>query len=170
MTCGANLSPLAPADNLWFAEQESELGVFIHGYQSVWLPASLLEPGQRGRLAEALFAATDHWAVALHVNKGLAGADAADLAAAKDTAMNHAVLDAFALAIIAGGEPDAYRYLVDRAPDLGAARRDAKAIGDAADKLRRVAPDCGSYVSEGDYFDAQWQQSFWGRTIADCSP
>ena len=96
----------------------------------------MLEPGQRGRLAEALFAATDHWAVALHVNKGLAGADAADLAAAKDTAMNHAVLDAFALAIIAGGEPDAYRYLVDRAPDLGAARRDAKAIGDAADKLR----------------------------------
>jgi len=76
--------------------------------------------------------------------------------------MNPAVLDAFALAIVAGGEPDAYSYLVDRVPGLGAARRDAKAIGDAADKLRRVAPDGGSYVSEGDYFDAQWQQSFWG--------
>ena len=40
----------------------------------------------------------------LHFNKGLAGASAEDVAAARDTAMNPAVLTAFALAIIAGGD------------------------------------------------------------------
>jgi FAD/FMN-containing dehydrogenase len=31
------------------------------------------------------------------------------------------------------------------------------------DALLRVAPDAGSYVSESDYFEPNWQASFWGR-------
>ncbi len=38
--------PGAPEDNVWFAEQKTELGVFIHGFQSIWLPASLLQQDQ----------------------------------------------------------------------------------------------------------------------------
>jgi FAD binding domain len=41
--------PGAPKDNVWFAEQNTELGIFIHGYQSIWLPASLLR--QNGKVA-----------------------------------------------------------------------------------------------------------------------
>jgi FAD/FMN-containing dehydrogenase len=29
-------------------------------------------------------------------------------------------------------------------------------------ELRKLVPDAGSYVSESDFFDARWQQSFWG--------
>jgi FAD/FMN-containing dehydrogenase len=29
-------------------------------------------------------------------------------------------------------------------------------------ELRKVAPEPGSYVSESDYFEADWQRSFWG--------
>ena len=47
---------------------------------------------RRAALADALFAASRHWGVSLHVNKGLAGAPAeAIVAAARDTAMNPAV-------------------------------------------------------------------------------
>ena len=46
-----------------------------------------------------MFAAAKHKGVALHFNKGLAGAPPDAIAAAKDTAMNPAVIDAFALAI-----------------------------------------------------------------------
>lgn len=154
--------PGAPATNMWFGEQNTELGVFIHGYQSMWLPASLLQREQQARLVDALFAASRHFAVMVHFNKGLAGAGAAELAAAQDTAMNPAVLTAFGLAIIATGDPGAYADLLKGPPDLAKARQDAVAIGRAADALRRVVPNAGSYVSESNFFERGWQRSFWG--------
>ena len=47
-------------------------------------------------------------------------------------------------------------------PDLTAARRDAGAINRAMDALLKVVPHRGSYVSESDFFERAWQQSFWG--------
>jgi FAD/FMN-containing dehydrogenase len=158
----ADRRPGAPRDNVWFTEESNELGVFAHGYESAWLPASLLRGDRHERLSDALFAATRHWDVALHFNKGLAGTNADDVAAARDTAMHPAVLTAFALAIIAGGGPPAYPGMPGGGPDLAAARKDARAIGAAMDELRKVVPDAGSYVSEGNYFDAGWRRSFWG--------
>jgi FAD/FMN-containing dehydrogenase len=84
------------------------------------------------------------------------------VAAARDTAMNPAVLTAFALAIIAGGIPAAYPDLVGSPLDLASARRNAEAIGRASDALRHVVPDAGSYVSESNFFERGWQRSFWG--------
>jgi FAD/FMN-containing dehydrogenase len=158
--------PDAPVNNVWFAEQNTELGVFIHGFQSLWLPAFLLEQDQRGGFANALFAATRHWDVQLHFNKGLAGASAEDVTAAQDTAMNPAVLTAFALAIIAFGDAPAYKDLLTGPPDLAEARQHAAAIAAAGDELRKVVPDAGSYVSESDFFERDWQVAFWGANYA----
>ncbi len=154
--------PGAPEDYVWFAEQNTELGAFIHGYQSLWLPALLLQAEQQSRFADTLFAATRHWAVTLHFNKGLAGADASEVAAARDTAMNLVVLTAFALAIIAGGDPATYPYLLGHPIDLERGRRNAVSIGKAADELRKLVPNAGSYVSESNFFGRNWQRSFWG--------
>ena len=49
-----------------------------------------------------MFACTRQWDVEFHFNKGLAGAQPDAIAAARDTATHPQVLDAFALAIIAG--------------------------------------------------------------------
>jgi hypothetical protein len=138
------------------------VGQFLHGYRSAWLPAVLLETGQQPRLAEALFASTRHWAVAWHFNKGLAGAPADAVAAARDTAMNPAVVDAFALAICASAGPPAFAGMPGPEPDLAAARRQGRAVGRAMDELLKVAPQAGSYVAESDFFESTWQQSFWG--------
>jgi hypothetical protein len=59
---------------MWWAGNQGEVGVFWHGYESIWLPASLLEKEQQKQLADALFASSRHWRVSLHFNKGLAGA------------------------------------------------------------------------------------------------
>jgi hypothetical protein len=40
----------------------------------MWLPAALLQKDQQQGLSEALVAASRHWIVHLHFNKGLAGA------------------------------------------------------------------------------------------------
>jgi FAD/FMN-containing dehydrogenase len=154
--------PGAPANNVWFAEQNTELGAFWHGFDSLWLPASLVHQDHRSRLTEALVTAAKHWTVSLHFNKGLAGAAAENVAAARDTAMSPAVLTAFALAIIAGGDAPAYQYLHTGLPDLTVARRHAAAITSAGHELRKIVPDAGSYVSESNFFERNWQAAFWG--------
>ena len=88
----------------WWAGDNDQVGKYWHGYRSVWLPDSLLAKDQTNRLVDALFSATRHWRVSLHFNKGLAGAPPEEISAARDTATNPAVLNAFALAIIAGGD------------------------------------------------------------------
>jgi Berberine and berberine like len=45
---------------------------------------------------------------------------------------------------------------------LAAARLARQEIDKAMEELLRVAPGAGSYVSESDYFERDWQRSFWG--------
>ncbi len=150
----------APAQNLFWAGNLGEAGQVLYAYKSAWLPQSLL--ARRQELCDALFAASRHWRVALHFNKGLAGAPAEAIGAARDTATNPAVLDAVALAIIASGGPPAYPGIAGHEPDLGAAQRTAAAIESAMAELRKLVPNPGSYVSESDFFEPDWQSSFWG--------
>ena len=42
----------------------------------------------------------------------------------------------------------------------------AQAIGRAAGELRKLVPSPGSYVSESDYFEADWRNAFWGANYA----
>jgi FAD/FMN-containing dehydrogenase len=158
--------PGAPADHIFWAGNLGEAGQVLHGYQSAWLPASLLQADRQSRFADALFTATRHWHVTLHVNKGLAGAPADAIDGARNTAMNPAVLDAFALLISAAGEPPAYPGIPGHEPDVASARKDADAIGKAMDAVRALLPNVGSYVSGGDFFNPDWQQSFWGPNYA----
>jgi FAD/FMN-containing dehydrogenase len=154
--------PGAPAGNVWWAGDAGQVGWLLHGYQSLWLPAALLEKDQQEPFADALFAASRRWAVALHFNKGLAGAPTDVVAAAKDTATNPAVLTAFALAIVAAGSAPAYPGIPGHEPDLTSARRDAGAVAMAMAELRKLVPNAGSYVSETNFFESDWQRSFWG--------
>jgi FAD/FMN-containing dehydrogenase len=152
----------APPHHAFWAQNQNEAGQLLHGYQSAWLPASLIEPGKQPLLVEAVFASSRHWPWALHFNKGLAGAPEAEIAAASDTATNPAMLDAFALAIIASEGPPAFPGMPGAEPDLTAARDEAQRIGQAMAELLKVAPGAGAYVAESNYFQQDWQTAFWG--------
>ncbi|HEX6534820.1 MAG TPA: FAD-dependent oxidoreductase [Gemmatimonadaceae bacterium] len=158
----ADPRPGAPPTHSWWRGDGDQVGVFLHGFASAWLPASLLAAPNVQRLADSLFAASRHWEVQLHFNKGLAGAPGDALDRARDTAMNPAVLDAFALAIIAAGGPPAFPGIVGHEPDLPTARENAAKVRSAIREIRRLLPRPGSYVSESNYFEADWQHSFWG--------
>jgi FAD/FMN-containing dehydrogenase len=149
-----------PESFLW-AGNEVEAGQFLHAYYSRWLPASLLGD-ELALLGDALLAASRHWGISLHFNKGLAGSSADDLEAARDTAMNPRVLESFALAVIIAEGPPAYADLPVDNEDLTAARRDAAAVMRAGDEISRLVPAPGAYVSESDYFIGDWQEAFWG--------
>ncbi len=159
--------PNAPSSNIFWSANLSEAGHFIHGYDSTWLPAALLHNAeQRRQLSDALFEAGRIWPIELHFQKGLAGASPKVIEAAAETATNPAMREAFVLAILGSEGPPARPGLPGYQPDLAAARRDAAQIGKAMTVLRNLAPDSGSYVAESNFFEPDWQRSYWGDNYA----
>jgi FAD/FMN-containing dehydrogenase len=158
--------PGAPEGNIFWASNLGEAGQVHHGYQSAWLPASLLQSDERENLGDALFAATQHWSVSLHLNKGLARAPAEAIDAARNTAMNPAVLDAFALIICGAEGPPAYPGIPGHEPDLSTGRKQEHAVKKAMKEVRKLVPNAGSYVAESNFFEKAWAQSFWGPNYA----
>jgi hypothetical protein len=154
--------PGAPAHHVWWAGDGDQAGQFLYGYASLWLPRSLLDESQRVRLVAALAHGSTRWPVSLHFNKGLAGAPREAVEAARNTATNPVVLESFALAILGSNGPAAYAGLPGGAADLRAADRDAADIRASIAALRAIVPNGGSYVSESDFFQRDWQRSFWG--------
>ncbi len=154
--------PGASPDNIFWAGNLAEAGHVLYGFQSVWLPAALLAAERQELLADTLFAASRQHPLELHFQKGLSGASDEVIAAARDTATNPDVLSAFMLVIVAGEGPPAYPGLAGHEPNLKNARNEAAQIGRAMGELRKIAPESGSYVAESDYFESNWQQSYWG--------
>lgn len=148
--------------NAWWAGNTGEVGVCIWGFDSLWLPASLLEDTAQPNLVDALFASSRSSSVGLHFNKGLAGAPPEAIAAAKETAMNPAVLTAFALVIVVDHEGPAYPGIPGHEPQTVAARSARARIDSCMTPLRALVPNPGSYVNEANYFERNWQDAFWG--------
>ncbi len=169
--------PGASANDFCWTGDAAQAGAFWYAYTSAWLPASLLRPENQSHLADAWFAASRHWGVALVFNKALAGAPAAAIEAARNTAMNPDVVDAFAWAVTTAHGPPAFPGLPP--PDLATSTRElfADLLGESAGALRSrvakamatvraVAPNIGTYVNECDYFQPDWQKVFWGANYA----
>jgi FAD/FMN-containing dehydrogenase len=161
-----NTAAGARPGEFWWAGDGDQVGQFLYAYESLWMSASLLGSLQRERLVDALFRATRHFGFSLHCNKGLAGAPPDAIEAAKNTATNPEVLTAFALAISADSESPAYPGIAGREPNDADGRTSATRIDAAMNELRAVAPANGSYVSESNYFQKQWQQSYWGANYS----
>jgi FAD/FMN-containing dehydrogenase len=163
---GIDTRPGAGPNNAWWAGDAGQVGWFIWGYESLWLPASLLESDAQQGLADALFASSRYSGVELHFNKGLAGATPDAIAGAQDTAMNPAVLTAFALAIAAAGEGPAYPGIPGHEPAVVAGRKAAARVDRCMSQLRALVQKPGSYVSESNYFENGWQQWYWGSNYS----
>jgi FAD/FMN-containing dehydrogenase len=155
--------PGAPNANFFWANNVDEVGEVLHAYQSTWLSQQLLAPRRQPALVDGLVRASQSWQVTLHCNKGLAGAPAHVLAWTADTAMNPAVLDAFALAIAAANESPAYPHVAGHEPNVAQGRHEARLVNAAMAPLKALARQPASYVSETDYFQTDWQTAFWGR-------
>jgi FAD/FMN-containing dehydrogenase len=153
-------------NNIFWKGNQEESGQFLYAYQSAWLPESLLEAIQIKTLTEALFQASRYWTTSLHFNKGLAGSSPEVRMAAKNTAVHPALGNAFALVIIAAeGEPS-YPGLAGHEPDMKEAKSAAENITKAMHEIKSHVVTTGSYVSETDYFETNWQESFWGSNYS----
>jgi FAD/FMN-containing dehydrogenase len=155
--------PGTPEDRFFWAGDGGQVGWVIHSYLSTWTPSALLADERRPALVDAVVHAAGAWGFAFHFNKGLAGAAPAALERTRDTPMNPAVLDAFALAIAGSGEGPAYPGVAGHEPNLAMGRAEAEKSRAAMAPLMALAPEPAAYVSETDYFEADWQTAFWGE-------
>lgn len=153
----------APKDHfLWGGDQE-QVGQFLHGYQSAWMPKQLLSSDSQSQLVNTLFNASRIWSVGIHFNKGLAGAPKSAIDAARDTAMNPTVLDAFALIIIGGHSAPEFQGMTNQKIKPQKARANAVRIRKSMNEILKLVPNAGAYVSESDYFQSNWQTAYWGK-------
>ena len=154
--------PGAGPNNAWWKGDGGQVAWFISGFQSLWLPASLLETDMQQRLADALFASSRYQDFELHFNKGLAGAPPDAITAARDTATNPAVVTSFALAIVGAAQGPAYPGIPGHEPSVAAGRQAAQRVDRCMNELRALVSHPGAYVSESNYFERGWQQAYWG--------
>jgi FAD/FMN-containing dehydrogenase len=152
----------ASASNVWWNGDGGQVGWVVWGFESLWMPASLLQDDSQEKLANALFSASRFTEVELHFNKGLAGAPSEAIESAKDTAMNPAVCAAFALAIVADGQRPAYPGIANHEPDVAKGRKAADTVHRCMNELRAVASSGGAYVSESNFFESNFEHSYWG--------
>ena len=156
----------ASPNNVWWNGDGGQVGWVVWGFESLWMPASLLQDDSQEKLSNALFSASRFTEVELHFNKGLAGASSEAIESAKDTAMNPAVYGAFALAIVADGQGPAYPGVPNHEPDVAEGRKAANAVHRCMNELRTVAASGGAYVSESNFFEPDFEHSYWGANFA----
>jgi FAD/FMN-containing dehydrogenase len=154
--------PGASPDHVFWATNRGEAAQVLHAYQSAWLPKDLLSPARQPALVDAIIAASAEWGFSLHTNKGLAGGAPDAIAAARETAMNPQVADAFALLICSAEGRPAWRGIPGHEPDVASGRKEAAAVTRAMVPFRKLVPNAGCYMSESDYFRRDWHRAYWG--------
>ena len=155
--------PGSPPDRFWWATNQEEVSQYWDAYGSRWLPVQLLEPSKRTALADALFEASRHCAFSFHANKGLSGAAVDARQRDRQTAINPAVFEAVALVVSASGQQYAFPGVPGHEPDPAASAEAAPKVNAAMKVIRAATPEAGTYVNECDYFEPDWQRSFWGE-------
>ncbi len=151
----------ASPTNVWWTGDSDQVASTIYAYDSLWLTATLLDDQSPERLASGLFAGWRYQWIHLHFNNGLAGRPTETCQTARDTASNPALINSFALAIVsaaAGGYPG----VRDHEPDVAAARKSRDEVSRCMNALRAVVSTAGAYVAEGNFFERDWQHSYWG--------
>jgi FAD/FMN-containing dehydrogenase len=152
--------PQAPEGNGWWRADHEQIGAFVFGCDSMWLSQQLLEDSQQ--LSEKLVEAGSIFCVDLHFGRGLAAASTSAKSAARGTATNPVMLDAFALAVVGTSGKPRYPGLERTSGSEEEGIRESQHVREAMKVLRRHAPGGGSYISESDYFSDNWREDYWG--------
>src|SRR5215469_8813662 len=153
--------PGQPPGNFWWTSNQFEVSWYLDAYQSRWIPRSLFEESPHA-LADALFDASRHWFAELHVNKGLWGTPPDAAERDRVTSVNPAAFEAAALLLSASFQEHAFPGVPGHEPDPVTGAANARQVGEAMKPIRTITPGSGSYVNETDYFEPDWQDSFWG--------
>ena len=155
--------PGAPASNVYWAGDHGQVGFFLHGYDSVWMPADLFD-ARRSRRALPTRCSLRAGTGALRCisTKGWPARPRRRSRKPKTCRRTpRCRMRSRSRSSRAPGRPltPAFRAT---SPDVAVARKNAASVDCGDGRTRKVAPDGGAYVSEANFFDKQWQSAYWG--------
>ena len=158
--------PGASATNVFWRSNLGEAGWFLHAYQSTWMPAALLADDRRGagRRAVRRQPPLAHGPALQQGTGRCAGRGGCGGARHRDQSGGDRGLRARHQR--GRGAAGLRRHRRPRARSRQGARHDAEHVTAAMGELRKLVPKPGAYVSESDYFEADWQRAFWGANYA----
>lgn len=146
----------------WWVANQKEVAAYWYAYQSRWIPRDRFEPANAPRFARTLFEASRKWTLDLDFHKAQASASKEALLRDRETSVNPAVYRAAALVII-GASGDGLPGVAGHEPNLKEGEAAQERVSAAMKIIRDVTPGAGTYVNEADYFEPDWQHSFWGE-------
>lgn len=155
-----------PEDNkemFYWAGNQMEVLAYWFTVQSRWIPRALFEKDSSKKLAETLFQSSRHWEFVLHFNKGLANAAPEALERSRATSINPVALDAAGLLIFSAMQQYVFPHMKNHEPDDKMGKEQIQKVNAAAQLIREITPNSGTYINECDYFEQNWQQDFWGE-------
>lgn len=154
--------PGAPKGYFWWKGNASEVAAYWGGYDGRGVPFSMTQGANAEVLAQALFDASRTSLILWQTNKALYG----EHPEAKDrdltTSINPAVFDNVAFITIGAWKQGRYPGVRGHEPVPAESQAQFDGVMSASAILRSVTEKGGSYSNEGNYFEKDWRQQFWG--------
>ncbi len=146
----------------WFEGNVSEVGAYWGAYQGRGIPLSAMRSDAVKALADAFFNASRTSLLNFQTNKALAGEHPEAAARDRETSIHPAVFDNAAFVTLADWTQYQYAGVAGHEPDPETGRKQLADVTAAMAHIKRATPGGASYSNEGDYFEKNWQQEFWG--------
>jgi FAD/FMN-containing dehydrogenase len=154
--------PGAPKGYFWWKGNASEVAAYWGGYDGRGVPFSMTQGANAAVLAQALFDASRTSLILWQTNKALYGEHPEAKARDRSTSINPAVFDNVAFITIGAWKQGKYPGVAGHEPVPAESQAQFDGVMSASAILRAVTEKGGSYSNEGNYFEEDWRQQFWG--------
>jgi FAD/FMN-containing dehydrogenase len=154
--------PGAPKGYFWWKGNASEVAAYWGGYDGRGVPFSMTQGANAAVLAQALFDASRTSLILWQTNKALYGEHPEAKSRDRTTSINPAVFDNVAFITIGAWKQGRYPGVRGHEPVPAESQAQFDGVMSASAILRSVTEKGGSYSNEGNYFETDWRQQFWG--------
>lgn len=154
--------PKAPKGYFWWSGNASEVAAYWGAYDGLGVPFSMTRGDNARTLAQGLFDASRTSLILWQTNKALYGEHPEARRRDETTSINPAVFDNVAFITIGAWKQGKYPGVKGHEPVPAESQAQFDGVMGASAAIRAVTKGGGSYSNEGNYFEKDWQQEFWG--------
>lgn len=154
------------ADLYFWEGARHEAGAFWYSMQSRWIPSSLFTAAREHELVDMLFKASRYAGFEMQYNKGLAEASEDVRARERKTSLNPVALDASMLIIGGAFAENVFPGVPGHEPDMQEGHALKANVEKAFEVIFAATPESGSFSTQSDYFQKDWQKDFFGSNYA----
>ena len=152
----------APMGYFWWKGNASEVAAYWGAYDGRGVPWSMTQGSNARTLAQGLFDASRTSLILWQTNKALYGEHPEAKERDLTTSINPAVFDNVAFITVGAWKQGKYPGIAGHEPVKAESQAQFDGVMSASAHIHRVTPGGGSYSNEGNYFQDNWQEEFWG--------